>query len=378
VIGDPRSLAGRRLLVRADASAEAGTGHFMRALALAQAWIDRAGAVTWLLATAPESLRARLLGEGVEVAPAEAAAGAPEDARTLGDLLLADPGAIAVVDGLDFGSGYLAAIGDPAGRVLVVDDMAALPGYPVGYVLNQNAHADRAAYPVDATCRFLLGLGFALLRREFRAPPPARSVPANARHVLVTFGGSDPSGMTGRTLAALAGLPAASRDGLSVRAVVGAANPEAPALERDLRIRSPGLDATVLTAVTDMPAQMSWADLSITSGGSTVWELARMGCPALVVETVPVEELLVAGLRRVGLFGHLGRAAALTEAQLADAIATSIGDASWREAMSRRGMELVDGNGAMRVVEAIAEAPAATATSGGDSDARRTGKMNRT
>jgi hypothetical protein len=128
VIGDPRSLAGRRLLVRADASAEAGTGHFLRAHALAQAWIDRAGAVTWLLATAPESLRARLLGEGVEVAPVEAAAGAPEDARTLGDALLADPGAIAVVDGLGFGSGYLAASGDRAGRGGGVDDRAAGPG----------------------------------------------------------------------------------------------------------------------------------------------------------------------------------------------------------------------------------------------------------
>jgi UDP-2,4-diacetamido-2,4,6-trideoxy-beta-L-altropyranose hydrolase len=105
---------------------------------------------------------------------------------------------------------------------------------------------------------------------------------------------------------------------------------------------------------------MAGSDLAITSGGSTVWELARMGCPALVVETVPVESLLVSGLTRVGLFASLGPASALTIESMADAIAARIDDARWRAAMSNLGMQLVDGKGAMRVVDALSVgAPAA-------------------
>ncbi len=102
-----------------------------------------------------------------------------------------------------------------------------------------------------------------------------------------------------------------------------------------------------------MPARMAWADLAITSGGSTVWELARMGCPALVVETVPVERALVSGLARIGLFGHLGPEDELDERDMADEIAAKAEDMPWRVRMSDLGMRVIDGGGARRVVAAL-------------------------
>ena len=59
---------------------------------------------------------------------------------------------------------------------------------------------------------------------------------------------------------------------------------------------------------------LAWADLAVMSGGTTVWELARIGCPALVVENVPAERALAGGLARVGLFERLGPAAAVSNA----------------------------------------------------------------
>ncbi len=345
---------GRRLVIRADASRAAGTGHLMRALALAQAWLDGGGRVRWLLSAAPEPLEARVAREGIDIVPLGAPAASDADARALRSALERDERAVAVVDGLEFGTAYLSALGPESRRVLLVDDAAAHEAYPVGFVLNQNAHADRAAYPAEAPARFLLGTEYAVLRREFRPDPPPRAIPERARHLLVTLGGADPGGVTRRVVAAVAGLPSELREGAELRVIVGAANPDGGRLETEARRLSGMLPVRIERAVTDMPALLAWADLAITSGGSTVWELARMGCPALVIETVPVEALLVGGLARVGLDDRLGHADDLDGATITAAVAARIDDQRWRQEMSARGRELVDGRGAARVVAVLA------------------------
>jgi UDP-2,4-diacetamido-2,4,6-trideoxy-beta-L-altropyranose hydrolase len=347
-------LEGRRLIVRADASHAAGTGHLMRALALSQAWLDGGGVVRWLLARAPEPLSARIAAEGIEIVPLRAPPGTAPDAAAVRVELANDEGARALVDGLEFDAAYLSALGAMGRRVLLVDDSAEHEAYPVGFVLNQNAHADRAAYPADASARFLLGTEFVVLRREFRRSQPPRTIPRRARHLLVTLGGADPGGVSRRVVAALGELPPELQHGAEVRVIVGAANPDGTRLEEEARRLSSTLPVRIERGVLDMPGLLAWADLAITSGGSTVWELARMGCPALVIETVPVETLLAEGLARVGLDDRLGRADHLDAATITAAVAARIDDHGWRQAMSARGPELVDGRGANRVLGVLA------------------------
>ena len=337
----PIAVAGRRLLLRADGSATVGLGHVMRLLALGQAWVD-AGGLVEAVVEAPEPLLERYRSEGFDVRPTD---------DDLGDLLRADPTAVAAVDLADLGLDDLGRLSTAASRTLVVDDMALLSEYPVGLVLNQNAHADPQRYRVRGAGRLLLGLPYVLLRREFRSVPDRTVAPA-ARRLLVTFGGGDPTGMTARTLEAIATLPAHARAGLEVRAVVGAANAAAAEIAKAASTATPTV--VVERAVKDMTEVMMWADLAITSGGSTVWELARTGCPALVLSTVPAEIVLAEGLRAVALFDTLGPAADLDQERLGAAIASRLGDAPWRRQMARRGQDLVDGHGAARVVEALA------------------------
>ena len=343
------------LVLRADASTEGGTGHMMRTFALTQAWLDGGGRATWLVADAPALLLDRIEREGVEIVRLASPVASIEDASAVRETLARDATAMAVVDGPEFGIAYLDALDGVAARVLVIDDRADRPVYPVGFLLTPNAHADRAAYPADATCRFLLGTHYTLLRREFVPAPPPRSTAPVARHLLVTFGGADPTGMTARTLMALRRLPEALRSTILVRVIVGAANADGPHIDAAVARPDLGFQAVVERAVDDMPSQMAWADLAITSGGSTVWELARTGCPALVVETVPVERLLVSGLARVGLFGHLGPETELDEREVADEIAAKAEDVAWRATMSALGMRLIDGQGARRVADALAD-----------------------
>ena len=53
------------LIIRADSTAKIGTGHIMRCLALAQAWQDQDGKVTFISHCESDALRHRLIEEGM-------------------------------------------------------------------------------------------------------------------------------------------------------------------------------------------------------------------------------------------------------------------------------------------------------------------------
>ena len=236
-------------------------------------------------------------------------------------------------------------------EVLVIDDMAALPRYPVALVLNQNAHAERSAYPAGDGTAYLLGLPYTMLRREFGVPRPPRPVATRARRTSRRSARADPAGMTARTLRAIATLPGSVRDSIEVIAVVGAAAPGSA--DHATIVATTGVGVTIERDVTDMVERLAWADLTVTSGGSTVWEVARIGGSALVVETSP-EVRLARGLERVGLFDRLGPAIGLDDVAIGSAIARRLDDVAWRTRMASLGPSLVDGQGAARVVAAVA------------------------
>ena len=68
------------LCIRADASPSIGIGHLMRCLALAQAWQDRGGAVTFVTAPGQPALKARFVSEGFAVHELKAPPGTLTDA----------------------------------------------------------------------------------------------------------------------------------------------------------------------------------------------------------------------------------------------------------------------------------------------------------
>ena len=156
--------------------------------------------------------------------------------------------------------------------------------------------------------------------------------------------------MTARAIDALRLLPA--EQAIDVRVLVGAANRALDAIEA-AAVRS-DVAVTLERSVKDVPGRMAWADLALVSGGSTVWELAAMGCPALVVETAPSEPILTGGLRRLGLFDVLGPAEDASPELLASRVAKRLADVEWRREMADRGPRHVDGGGANRVVGALA------------------------
>jgi UDP-2,4-diacetamido-2,4,6-trideoxy-beta-L-altropyranose hydrolase len=108
--------------------------------------------------------------------------------------------------------------------------------------------------------------------------------------------------------------------------------------------------------VRDMAKPMAWADVVVTAGGTTSWELAFMGLPALTIVLADNQVDLAESLAAHGVARNLGWHTRLTEAELADAVAELMKDQAARRDMGARGRELVDGDGGRRVVRALQEA----------------------
>lgn len=335
------------LLIRADGSAVIGAGHVMRCLALAQAWQLSGGRAVFLQAETTPALGQRLRQAGCETRTLSASAGSATDAAETIREAQACGAAWIVGDGYHLDTAWQQQIRNAGLRLLLLDDYGHASHYHADIVLNQNLSADAALYAHrDASTRLLLGPRYALLRREFLAAAHApRDFSAPARRVLVTLGGSDPDNVTAQVLAAVRLLP-----DLEVRVVIGGSNPHRAAL-----LAAAAANPAVRCEVdaTDMPGLMAWADVAITAGGSTSWELACAGLPALQLVLAPNQAGIAAALERAGATINLGDFRTVAAETIAARLAALCADSARRAAMSASAARLVDGHGARRVAAAL-------------------------
>ena len=344
----------KALVIRVDGSAQIGTGHVMRCLALAQAWQEVGGQATFVMAMKAAALEDRLKSEGMEVVCLSLQSGGPDDAiHTIG-LARAIGASWVVVDGYHFGADYQHIIKDSGQHLLCIDDNGHAEHYYADIVLNQNVHANEALYANrEPHTRLLLRTDYVLLRREFlKWRGWRREIPAVAHKVLVTFGGSDFDNVTLKAIRALHQMAA---DGLEAVVVVGGSNPYYEELQSAVH-RSP-LAIRLERDVTNMPELMAWADVVLSAGGSTCWELAFMGLPNLVLILADNQRPIAEQLDAAGVAVNLGWHWTLSSAEIAQALTELLMATGVRAEMARCGRELVDGEGTARVLDHLTSEP---------------------
>lgn len=335
------------LIFRADANTQMGNGHVMRCLALAQACQNNGGQATFMMGMTAPSLETRLLSEGMNVRHLSAIPGSRDDALQTSHLAKELQAKWVVVDGYHFGAAYQRFIKESGLQLVFVDDFGQPGRYGADLVLNQNLHAEETLYQDrEPYTRLLLGTRYVLLRREFWPwRDRQRRIAPDARKVLVTLGGGDPDNVTLKVLEALGQV---QLEGLEVRAVVGASNPHYQDLQSAARQLPYSL--RLEQNVTNMPELMAWADLAITAGGSTCWELAFMGLPGLIIILADNQRPVGQWLDQSGIGVNLGWYAAVTARQISQAALRLLASAEIREAMALKGRMIVDGEGVARVL----------------------------
>lgn len=192
-------------------------------------------------------------------------------------------------------------------QVVYLDDTGR-PNIHADVVLNTSILARPDMYP--RVRRKLLGPEYFFLdARDLslaHRSRPNRKV-SRSLHMVMTFGGSDPTGLTDKALTAMTAL--ATEAGLI---------PQAPDLRLDV-VCGPGfasfnkvrtlaaqISARVLVAPPRLLPLLAEADLVICAGGRTLYECHALGIPVLAVASTPaeaaaVEAFVERGLIRSGL-----------------------------------------------------------------------------
>lgn len=331
-------------VIRVDADTRIGTGHLMRCLALAEAVQLAGGKVTFVKTNEASALESRLKKEGMDIVHTTTKPGSYGDATQTVDIARQAGARWVVVDGYHFSAEYQETIKKSGLKMLFLDDYGHAEHYFADFVLNQNCYANQSLYlKREHFTKLLLGPRYILLRQAFAHWRSwQKNISDLPRNVLLTLGGGDVNNVAAQVVRA---LPQTEIDNLELIIVVGAVYPyytELSAIISELPLK-----ICLQRNVTNMPELMAWADVAITAGGTTSWELIFMGVPSLVlslaenqrpvVEWLAKEELAIQ-INIEKLSGDLRRGV------------TQLSSPKVRAQMSSKGRNLVDGRGCDRVL----------------------------
>ena len=330
-----------KVLIRVDAGPTIGIGHAMRCTTLALELAHTGHAVEIVTEGLPSNIRDRLAHPRIVVGGRQ-----PQELVTdLADGPTAEHPDVIVVDGYHLGPEVerLAAADQ---ILLLIDDNGELPVEHAHLVLNQNLHADRSLYPtIRSDTLMLAGPPYALLRSDVLSldrPEPD----AVGRRLVVTLGGADPARLTRPILTGLLEDP---RNTIVV--AIGPAN-----LDRsDIENLASASEGRISIDPGDLLTGFRSADIAVIGGGTTLWEVAFLGLPAVAA--------IVADNQLFGTYAAASRGfvaavdvRAESDAQgILAAVRSLLDDADRRRQMTCSGRTVFDGRGAARVVEALQE-----------------------
>jgi UDP-2,4-diacetamido-2,4,6-trideoxy-beta-L-altropyranose hydrolase len=331
-----------RALFAPAAGPAIGGGHVMRDLALAQALEAREVRCTFATPLWGERLLQRFADPPPQVqalvrSSAPTAIAVAVD-RVRPDLLVLDDYSLAAAD--------TASLAQPGLRIAVIDDLADR-AYACDLLVDPGYGRLAADYGghVPAACEVLAGPSYALLRSEFGRQGVPSPISGPVRRVFVSFGLSDVQAVALRAVEAL--------------------RPRAPEARFDVVLASDAVSLAPLQAMAavdpgivvhpdarDVAALMRAADVAVGAGGSATWERCALGLPTLAVVVADNQRTMIRKMAEAGVLLGVDMGEADFEGRLATAF-DRLRRLEVRGVLSAASQALCDGQGALRVAEAL-------------------------
>lgn len=165
--------------------------------------------------------------------------------------------------------------------------------------------------------------------------------------VLITMGGSDPNHLTGRIVSALLDMP----QKLHLKVVIG------PAFSFDDILDKIGKqghsNVEIIREADDLSAVMTESHIAITALGTTIYELACMGVPSIIIANYRTDDKAMRLFESLGIAMPLGYHEDVTRDGILMAVETFIKDRKIYEEMSEKCRLLIDGHGAERISDIV-------------------------
>ena len=359
-----------KILIRADASVQIGTGHIMRCLTLADELRGRGAEAIFVCREFDGNLCGYIEEKGYVVHRLPVSnerkhtiEGSPKHAAWLGTDWQTDAEQIKeiikdfntspdwlVVDHYALDERWEGYLRPYCKKIMVIDDLADRV-HDCDLLLDQNFYENletRYDDLVPPHCKKLLGPKYALLRPEFReARKNLRKRDGNIKRIMIFFGGSDPSNETAKALEAIRML---NRPDIAVDVVVGSANPNKDKINE---LCASMANIVYHCQVSNMAQLMADADLFIGGGGSTTWERCCLGIPSLITTIAKNQEKTVSDMAESGYLLFLGRSEEVSIDSLYHALEIAIQSSWLLISFGRKTQSLVDGKGAKRLAQEI-------------------------
>ena len=336
-----------KVLFRADASSQIGSGHVMRCLALSEALRPLASDIHFVCRRLPGELHELIEDRGFRctLLPVEDPAfDQSSDAQQTAEL--ADGVDWLIADHYGIDHHWQRELRSESSRIMVIDDLADRI-HDCDILLDQTfgRHADEYRSLTPVACTVLAGTDYALLRPEFAAERDnalkRRVTIESVQNILVSMGGFDPENVTRDVLEALANTN--NSEELTVTAVCGTKSPIVAGTLDELADKFRTLD--IRQHVANMAELMAGSDLAIGAAGTTSWERCCLGLPALIRVMAENQQEIAQRLQAAGAIRVWQSTSELRE-QLDD----YLGDDSLLRRASAVASNICDGRGLERVI----------------------------
>lgn len=344
-----------KIAFRVDGGNKIGMGHLMRSLALANAFpedidiyfmIKREESVLKLLS----QYRFKILEIG-ETLKKE------EEINKVKELIRSNNIDILITDSYEIDQDYLIETKEIVKKLVTIHDFAPF-AFPSDIVINGNIYAPWLDYrSLNGHTQFLLGTDYTLMREEFKNLPE-RKINKKVENILVTMGGSDKLNLTPKIIRVLNQLEedweqseCFNKDELHIDVVIGSAF--ANLEEIIAEVRKSSLEIDLHFNVKKMSSLMLNNDLAISAGGSTLYELAATGTPAVVLLQADNQVLVAEAMEKAGVIRNLGFGNCFKDDELKLYLKSLISDLKARINMSKRAQKLLDGKGSEKCKDVI-------------------------
>ena len=328
-------------LIHCDGGGELGHGHVRRMVALAQALRDREGIAASFALNGGDDALIPIRQAGFEARVCSTPNGLAALVRAQKpDLLVLDSRhgpSRGQADALRCDCVLMAAIDEPSDLRLSCD-FAYYPPMPQAMALGW---AGARTIPRIGWEWALLGLNPHLT--------PARGF-ATRPTLLVTMGGSDPNGLTQRTAQALAPLDSTFR----IRFVIGGRMKHAGQVAAGIVATKNNFET--VEGADDLSTEYAAAELALCAFGTTAYELAAFGVPAIYLGLATDHARSAAAFQAAGMGVSLGVAEQVTDAEISGAVRDLMHNAARRRDMRGASLATMNGGGASRIAADLAQA----------------------
>lgn len=217
--------------------------------------------------------------------------------------------------------------------------------YPKGFVLNGAISAEQLPYPENKDVDYLLGVQFAPLRKDFW-DIAGKQIRDKIEVIMVTFGGADTHNLTPKVLKMLID----TYPELLKKVIIGNCFQNIAEIEK---LKNNNTELIYYPNAAKMKKIMFESDITISAGGQTLYELARIGVPTIAVTVAENQSRNIQNWRDAGFIEQAGGWANEDLTETIQRKIELLQSKIIRKNKKKAGNKLIDGSGSSKIMKRV-------------------------